>query len=571
MKVSRQGRYLQATNCNEAELKKLDTLGFGTNQYGSGVTALYSEPLLSDVLHAFPFAELDADTRVLLQPSVRWNDVKGIDLPSLRTPRDFQRVGAQLLMQEERFILAWEVGVGKTKPIVDVATYLMKRKDADITFVFSEPNIAQQWATASIIEDSGLPAIYIWSRNGTERKRMLKKAVADGYKFIVMDYYVTRVDNFMVYLSKFITAKSILVFDEIQNLKDVNTQRFKQFYTVTKQSHARWVFGATGSPVSQALEDFYGEAAMIRDTVFGPPSRWFSFRAQFLILNPNNKHHVVGYRNVPDFMRKLHSITHRLRKEDVLDLPELIMQDHQMDMPADLRKIYDAYIDSDGILTLPGQDKPLFTAELPMTRVEKARQICQGFVYNTTEEFDEDTGDIKATRKVIYLLGDNWHNPKLDMCDTLIAYGYPILFWYAYDEEKRQLQRHFAKKDYEFLTLSSDVPNPQRPDIVSDYQKGKAQILLSHPRIGGAGLNLQRARINAFYGHQSRVVSREQAEGRSYRQGVTHPVTIYDLSWRDSVERTVLKQLRAKRELARMVVDTQPEDFRRLLRGDVTL
>lgn len=564
MRVTRKGRQLIIDRLANSEYHVIDILGFQPNEYGRGYAAPYSETTLAQLIEGFPTLELDVDTQALLQPSTRWKSIKGIELPSKRFAYPYQQVGMQLLLQESKFILAWEVGTGKTKPIVDAATYLIDTSECDFCLVFSEPSIAEQWARKSVNEDSDYEARYIWGKNAAERRALLKRAVADGVKFIIVDYYCTRVVSFMRALRSLVTSRTIIALDECHNVKSTRTQRFTQIYSLIKQAGPTYVWGATGSPVSQALEDFYGQAACVNEHIFGDPSRWFSFRAKFLVINPNNKHHVVGYRNVGDFMRQMHSMTHRVRKEDMLkDLPPLTFQEIELEMPSELRKVYDDYVDSKGVLEVAG--KTLLIAENPLTRLEKARQICQGFYYETLHSFEDD--DVVGVRETKYLFSADWHNPKFDVLETLLKHGDEAIIWYAYKEEQRQLARFLDKVGFSFLTLSSDVPKLERPDVVQKFQQGRAQILLSHPRLGGAGLNLQRARINIFFGHQSRVISREQAEGRSHRQGVKHGVTIYDLLWADTVERTVLNTVRNKRELARLVVDTRPEDFAKLLRG----
>lgn len=568
MQVTRKGRLLIASDIQTtAQRQSLEEIGFFQNHTNTGLVAPYSEILLTQVATLDYEIVFDRDTEALFKPNARWRDLPGIDLPGKRKPYSYQRKCAQVLLQQRKFILALKPGSGKTLPIVLACDKLIRDGIADRVWVFSEPTIALQWADEAISRDSDLSSIHIWANNPRDRKLMLRAAIKRDIKFICQNYYVTSVDQFIPFLLEHVTPRDIIVLDECHNLKDTTTKRFKGFYRLIKMSGVKYVFATTGTPVSEAIEDFFGQACCIDDSVFGGPSKYYSFKSFYVITNPNQVHHVIGYRHVPEFMQKAHGLMLRLDDSEMPDLPPLVYEEIKLDMPDKLRKIYDDFVTNEGVLFLTGEKEPRIKCANALSLLEKSRQLANGWWYENTGEIQDD--GIKYDRVTNYLFGQDWHNPKLDVLNDLLKTGTPAIIWYAYVEEARQLQEFLTKKKYHYLSLTRDVSINKRQEVIDEYMRGGAQILLSHPAIGGAGLNIQRAEINIFFNNQHSSTKRIQAEARSHRIGVEHKVTIYDIIWKKSVEYAVLRALKAKKEIARMVIDTTAADMQKLLQGEI--
>jgi SNF2 family DNA or RNA helicase len=101
---------------------------------------------------------------------------------------------------------------------------------------------------------------------------------------------------------------------------------------------------------------------------------------------------------------------------------------------------------------------------------------------------------------------------------------------------------------------------------VQDFQAGKLRVLLTHPKSGGFGLNLQCCSQVVF--PEIPVTARDfrQAEGRVYRQGQTERVIVTVLVARKTIQASLLKRIMDNDEITQEVLPT-PKSLREDLLG----
>lgn len=213
----------------------------------------------------------------------------------------------------------------------------------------------------------------------------------------------------------------MIVIDELSSFKNYQSQRFKWLRKV-RPFVKRWV-GLTGTQTSNGLMDLWAEIGILdggerlgrfigrfRESYFKPAS-----------MNPSTGV-VFSYTPRPgaeeQIYNKISDITISMKALDYLDMPECIFVNHEVEMNAAERKLYDQLKQD---LIIPLEDGDIDAANAASLS-NKLLQMANGAVYDENKE-----------ARII-------HSRKLEMLEDLIeaANGQPVLvgYWFKHDRTR---------------------------------------------------------------------------------------------------------------------------------------
>ena len=134
------------------------------------------------------------------------------------------------------------------------------------------------------------------------------------------------------------------------------------------------------------------------------------------------------------------------------------------------------------------------------------------------------------------------HSQKLDELESIIeqANGNPILvaYWYRHDAER--IRRRLYRMGVTWADIGS-------AESISRWNAGELQVGLIHPASAGHGLNLQQGGSHlVWFGLTWSLELYSQTNGRLYRQGQQHPVTIQHIITRGTIDERILAALESK-------------------------
>jgi len=96
--------------------------------------------------------------------------------------------------------------------------------------------------------------------------------------------------------------------------------------------------------------------------------------------------------------------------------------------------------------------------------------------------------------------------------------------------------------------------------VIKKFREGKLKgPLILSPFAHSKGLNLQFVKLHIFYSNFWNWEQRVQAEGRTYRSGLTHRAIYLDFVARNTVDEVILDNLKTKDEFALKFVDSLRE------------
>lgn len=137
------------------------------------------------------------------------------------------------------------------------------------------------------------------------------------------------------------------------------------------------------------------------------------------------------------------------------------------------------------------------------------------------------------------------------------------------------LREYLDSKKIDYRYLDGSTPPKARQEQVARFQKGEGDLFLISLKAGGLGLNLTAASYVIHMDPWWNPAVEDQASDRAHRIGQQHPVTVYRLVTRGTIEEKIIALHRKKRDLADSLLDgsdmsgkISAEELLRLIRED---
>lgn len=243
----------------------------------------------------------------------------------------------------------------------------------------------------------------------------------------------------------------------------------------------------------------------------------------------------VRFKHVDKLQEKIAPDTFSVSKKDCLELPDKVYQVVDLKMNDEQKKQI-KQLAKYSATVYAGETLTISTKALLGLRV---LQICGGnLAVHTEEDGVYDTVPIKGTNaKLNYILSDLEE-----------AGGQQCIVWAVFKAEIEMLHFELGKK-YMVGAMHGDTPEAKRIENIERFKAGELQVLVSHPQVGGYGLNLQNAELQYWYSRDFRTEARLQAEDRSHRIGTVRSPVYKDLVYNSVFEKRVMNALKEEADM----------------------
>lgn len=451
----------------------------------------------------------------------------------------------------EAYGLFWEQGVGKSKPTIDTASYLFECGVIDALVVVAPSGVERNWITDELpvhMPDRVRKRTYAFFYETKKAKRASYKSVLDtglrwgGMVVLAMSYDAFITEKGKAYAGQFMRKrKCLLVVDESQGIKTPDAIRTKTLMAARKFSQSRRIL--SGTPVTQGPFDVYSQMKFLDDDFWKKKgiASWSAYKAHFgkfeqKPFGPGGRmiDICVGYRNIDDLTQWLPEITHRLTKDDALDLPDKIYQKRYVELTEEQWKHYENLkVD---MMTVVGNDPGnIVEAPLAITQAIRFQQIISGYVT------DIDGNVISVTER----------NPRLNAFQQIAEeQTRPGLVWARFTKDIDLIMEMLAKIGKRAARYDGSTSDDERAQAKKDFQDGKLDWMVLNQAAGATGLTLTRAKVVVYYSNSFRLVDRLQSEDRAHRIGQTDHVTYIDLVAPDTIDEKIVTALREKKDIA---------------------
>jgi SNF2 family DNA or RNA helicase len=316
-----------------------------------------------------------------------------------------------------------------------------------------------------------------------------------------------------------------IVWDEISKMKNSATQRVKSFKKIADQFE--WTTGLTGTPASNGYKDLHGQFLVVDKGERLGTSKT-AFRTKF--YRKVGPYKEVPYEDTEDTIKKLiGDITLEMSAEDYNPLPDLIVNNVEIEMPDELRAKYDK-LEKEFFLVLDsGKEVEAFN-QAALTN--KCLQFSNGAMYPIAG----------------VPLWEPVHDMKLEALEEIIdeANGSPVLCSYAYRSDAARIMERFKHLDP--INLTDCKTESSLTNAMHRWKTGDCQLMICHPASAGHGIDglQKRGNIMVWYGLTWSLDLYEQMNARLRRQGQGVPVMCHQIMCKDTLDQAQLIALKDK-------------------------
>jgi SNF2 family DNA or RNA helicase len=331
----------------------------------------------------------------------------------------------------------------------------------------------------------------------------------------------------------------MIICDESQRIKTSSTRQSKSLHKLGKLAKYRLIL--TGTPVTQGPLDFFSQYKFLDPSVFG--SSHVAFRSRYAILGGPNRQIVVGYKNLPDLVERVHKIAFRVTKAEALDLPEWTDQLRFCTLEPFARQFYIS-LARDSVAELESGEK--VTAANILVKLLKLQEATGGFI-------KED--GIKCVSKAKL-------NLLAEIMDDLISAGKKVVIFARFRAEIAAIMELLEKQNTEYTAIYGDIPLNDRGARVNMFQQDpRCKVFLAQIQTAGLGITLTAADTAIFYSLDFSFANYDQCKARIHRIGQKNACTYIHLLAEETIDTKVIKVLQGKKSMADAVVDNWKDLF----------
>lgn len=446
--------------------------------------------------------------------------------------------------------LLWQMRTGKTKATLDVACYRRAKGDIDAMLVIAPNGVhvnwvrrqlpLHMWTTVDYVahawqaSESGKPG-HDASLERTMSERGARLAVlAVNSESIIQDKPAALIRRFLNRHK----GRVMLVVDESHDFRSPGSKRTKRARSLKR--YCRMVRILTGTSVSNSPLAAFSQFELLKDAALGF-QRFAEFESRYATYTQERTRggqtyqKLEGYRDLDDLQARIAQWSSVVLREDVDDMPDLIMDERTVALPDDLMRAYRTLL-KEMILEL--EDGGEVEAIDGGARMIKLQQMLGGFVVDVDGQVRELVTDEQ--------------NPRVQaMLDEVRNSDGKVIVWCKFREDIRRVVRALGKEGIRCVEYHGAIHSQARRQEAIDAFNGdpKVKVFVGQPKAGGQGLDLSAAELILWYSHTFDLIERDQANERATQIG-GKTVVIRDFVTPNTVDEYILSSLAAKRSVS---------------------
>ena len=456
-------------------------------------------------------------------------------------PYAHQLKALEMSWNKESFAYFMEMGTGKSKVLIDNISMLYDKGKINGALIVAPKGVVKNWYEQEIpihmakhVEKVSI----LWQANITKtQEEKLNSLFKNEVKLhiLIMNVEAFSTKKGVEFAGKFLNSHSaMMAIDESTTIKNPSAKRTKSILGLSSIAKYRRIL--TGSPVTKSPLDLYTQCQFLDSWLLGHSS-FYTFRTRYAIMknmsfNGRTFQKVVGYKNLGELSEKLKPFSHRVLKDDCLDLPKKTFMKRIIQLSSDQLKIY-AQMKQ---LALAEMNGKMITTATALTQLMRLQQITCG-------HFKADDGTTQ----------DIPNNRINELIDILYEIEGKVVIWAHWQRDVNLIIKEITKEfgegccvDYYGLT-----PQDERQENIKKFQEDeKVRFFVGTPQTGGYGITLTAASNMIYYSNGYDLEKRKQSEARIDRIGQTKPMTYIDILAEDTIDEKIVLALRKKVNIA---------------------
>ena len=491
---------------------------------------------------------------------------------------------------EKSFAIYAEMGLGKSKMLIDTSAYLYDKGCINGFIVIAPKSVYRNWADAEL--PTHMPEhirykVGIWDadpkKEELEALNRLFLPGDDDLHVLLINVESLTTERARKLLEKFLLGHTALcAVDESTTIKNPSAKRTKAVIKLGRYAKYRRLL--SGEPAPDSPLDMYSQAEFLDPNLLGFGS-FFTYKARFakqkqMKINGRTFQKVVGFQNEQELKDLVSKFAFIVKKADCLDLPEKVYTQRNVEMGPLQAKAYRemrdnllvdvagkleqahlfapdmSFDDLTKAISVPSDGAVndgagLMTADLVITQMLRLHQILCGFM--TTDD-----------KKVVPF---DEPNPRLAaVMETLEECSSKAIIWATYKHNVREIAKALADKygPDSVVTYFGDTSVDDRRLAVKRFQdpNDPARFFVSN-KTGARGLTLTQAKTAIYYSTSYNADDHNQSEDRCHRIGQTSSVTYVFIVCPGTQDEKIAKALRDKKRLSDLITPSNWRDWLR--------
>ena len=427
-----------------------------------------------------------------------------LDPPALTELYPFQRQGVEWLIGQVGGILADDMGLGKTVQVIAAIRTLVNRGELRSALIAAPKSLIATWERelGRWAPELGMAIVTPPSQIREEAWR----AVVGRCHVLLTNYEQLRVPPGVLMEG----GLDLVVADEAHRIRNRGSRIASGVFQLTPKR----VWALTGTPIERDLEDLATLLSLVAPNSFAPSDA---------------KLHPSSLRS------RARRFVLRRRKREVLEqLPEVLDTTEMVELSEPQQRAYRGALEQYKRSGGKGSELALLT---------RLQVLC---------DIDPDTRESSKVQRILWLLRRIYERGEK-----------AVLFSYRL-EPLRELRRRIVEDwgSDRVAMLVGSMDEEERDRSVAYFRSdNRALVLLASTRVGGEGLTLVEANHVFLFNQWWNPSANDQARDRVMRIGQRRGVRVYRFCCRGTIEETLERIQKSKRELF-------DETVERLARGE---
>jgi hypothetical protein len=298
-----------------------------------------------------------------------------------------QGIGVRNIIRSPYFLLADEMGAGKTKQAIDAAQVLHVRGEIDKVLIISPAPVRSVWFD----KDFGELRKHLWPdlcsmiieyHKGKDRIWSHGRPFREPYlEWVITNYDYVRDGEGYDEIISYCDNRTMLVLDESSALKSHKAAQTKACIHIRNKCGR--VLLLNGTPITHSPADMYSQGRLMHSSILDCKV-FFDFRARYMVLGGWEDKQTIGWQNLEDLQTRFSPYVLRRLKKDCLDLPEK-MPPVMFQVPMS-QKLWSTYKEMRDSLVAWLSAQQVSVASQAIVKVLRLAQLTSGFIGGVEEE-----------------------------------------------------------------------------------------------------------------------------------------------------------------------------------------
>jgi SNF2 family DNA or RNA helicase len=419
-----------------------------------------------------------------------------------------------------------EVATGKT------ATTLHTLRHCRVILVVCPISVASSWTKQAGIFDPDRRVVIAVDGTSAKRCKAIAEAAADGGRVLIVINY-DAVWRQKIFEAVTEVAWDAIVLDEAHRIKGPSSKSSRALARLARSQPEAIRLCLSGTPTPHSPLDWWSQFYFLDPSILG--ESFSAFRKRVANVHPQYPGWVTGFKAdaIRELTARLDPHVHRVKSEDVLDLPDAIHETIEVTLSAKTRKFY-ADLETDMIAFVEAGGA--VTASNRMVVVGRLQSATSGFTRI------DDAGD--------FVLIDGSPAKRLAFGEWLEDFprAEPLVVFCLYLRDIDEVMAQCRQSGRTCLEHSGREKGLER------WQAGDVEVLVVQQQTGGCGIDLTRASFCVYYSLSHSLGDYEQSLARIRRPNQPKCCRYFHLVAKGTVDEDIYSALQEKRDVVESVL-----------------